>query len=379
MQIPFFRPTVNSTQRKLVNEVLEAEIDDEKRVTILEEAFVDMTQAPYAVATNNATSAMHLALCALQIKRGDKVLCSVNAFPSVPEVVRHFDAEPVFIDIDRDDFNIDLNALERYLEEHNSKKLKAVIVSHIAGQTTHLERLYKIAQIYDIKIIEDASEAMGATYHGQPIGSTGADVVIFSFSPHLKDTHANGGVMVCHSEEIYERALLLRDHAIPAPNTMDDERLEYIYDVVDIGCKYTMSELDAAFCLGALENIQSSIERHQEIANRYKKRLEGVKHIALPMAHSDEHIYFNYIVKIDKNRDSFARDLKAKGVSTGLHYIPLHLLTYYKNKYELRVNSYPVALQTYQQVLSLPIFEEMTDKEVDYICDTIIELAKHRV
>ena len=375
-EILFYKSTINETQKKLVNEVLTDDAGLDCKVRVLEEAMMDVTGATHVVATNNSTSAMHLSLCAINLKRGDKVLCSVNAFPSVPEVVRHFDAEPVFIDINADDFNIDLDALVKYLDENNSKKLKAVMVTHIAGQPTDLDRLYEIGRKYDVKIIEDATDAMGATYKGENIGSTGADITIFSFNPHLKHEGAHGGVLVCEDEKIYERARLLIYHAIPE-NEENDLQLDYIYDVIDIGCEYKMSELDAAYCLGALENVVSATNRCKEIAARYMDKLTGVNHIALPEIIQD-HAFNLFIIKVDKNRDSFARDLEEKGIYTGLHFIPLHLISYYKAKYELRVNAYPVALQTYQQVLSLPIYEALTDNEVDYICDTIIELAKNR-
>jgi perosamine synthetase len=375
-EILFYKPTINETQKKLVNEVLAPDSQFDCKVRVLEEAMIDVTGATYAVATNNATAAMHLSLCAIDLKRGDKVLCSVNAFPSVPEVVRHFDAEPVFIDIDKDTYNMDLNVLEKYLDENNSKKLKAVIITHIAGQPTDLDRLYEMGQKYSVQIIEDATDAMGASYKGQPIGSTGGNITIFSFSPHLKHEGARGGVMVCEDEKIFERAKLLLNHAIPTDEE-NENQLAYIYDVVDIGCEYGMSELDAAYCLGALENVTSATQRCQEIAAKYMKALDGVKHISLPVT-GDDHAFNLFIIKIDKNRDSFARDLEEKGIYTGLHFIPLHLISYYKAKYELRVNAYPVALQTYQQILSLPIYEALTDAEVDYICDTIIDLAKDR-
>ena len=375
-EILFYKSTINETQKKLVNEVLTDDAQLDCKVRVLEEAMMDVTGATYVVATNNATSALHLSLCAINLKRGDKVLCSVNAFPSIPEVVRHFDAEPVFIDINPADYNIDLDALEDHLNEHNSKKLKAVMVTHIAGQATDLERLYEIGRKYDVKIIEDATDAMGATYKGENIGATGADITIFSFNPHLKHEGAHGGVLVCEDEKIHERARLLLKHAIPS-NEENELQLDYIYDVVDIGCEYSMSELDAAYCLGALENVVSATKRCQEIAKQYMSKLEGVAHITLPEITQD-HAFNLFIIKVDKNRDSFARDLEEKGIYTGLHFIPLHLITYYKAKYELRVNAYPVALQTYQQVLSLPIYEALTDDEVDYICESIIELAKAR-
>ncbi len=375
-EILFYKATINETQKKLVNEVLTDDAQLDCKVRVLEEAMADVTGASYVIATNADTSAMHLALCAIDLKRGDKVLCSVNAFPSVPEVVRHFDAEPVFIDINAEDFNIDLDALEKHLKEHNSRKLKAVIVTHMAGQATDLDRLYEIGKTYDIQVIEDATDAMGATYQGQPIGSTGADITIFSFNPHLKHEGAHGGIMVCEDEKIYERARLLQYHAMPQEEE-NESQLDYIYDVVDIGCEYTMSELDAAYCLGALENVTSATARCQEIAATYMKELDGVDHITMPKVIQD-HAFNLFIIKIDKNRDSFARDLEERGIHTGLHYIPLHLISYYKAKYELRVNAYPVALQTYQQVLSLPIYEAMTDEDVAYVCETIKELAKER-
>ncbi len=372
MKIPFYRFEVGGDDRDRLDDVLDGNIED--AVEELESEFASYIGADYALATSNGTAALHLAMLALDLKRGDKVLCSVNAFPAIPEVVRHFDAEPIFIDIEEDSFNIDLNKLEAYLEDNDSKKLKAVIVSHIGGQSIDLERLYHIAQIYNVKIVEDACDAIGATYKGKKLGSTGADITCFNFSPHLKNSVCNGGMMLTNDEDLMERAKLLRSHAMQ----VNEDGLEYIYDIVDIGSKYTMSQLDAAFFSGQLAKADDDIARQQEIAARYNERLTGVAHISLPVVTQD-HTFSLYVIKIDKNRDSFARELLERGITTGLHYIPLHLLSYYKSKYSLRINDYPVALRNYQQVLSLPIYASMTDQEVDYVCDMIIEVSKTRV
>jgi dTDP-4-amino-4,6-dideoxygalactose transaminase len=372
MQVPFNRVEVTNEERRKIEQVL----DGKARgiVEDFEEAFEDYTGAKFALATSHGTSALHLAMLAINLKRGDKVLCSVNAFPSVPEVVRHFDAEPIFIDIDSDTYNIDLDKLENYLADNKSKKLKAVIVSHIAGQTTNLERLYNIAHIYDVKIIEDATEALGATFKGKKIGATGADITCFSFAPHLKNAYTNGGVLVSDDEDIIERATLLRNHAM----VVDEDSLEYIYDIVDIGSKYTISPLDAAYNLEKLKNLDKDVKRQKEIAAIYNEKLKGVDHITLPKL-SDDHACSLYIIKIDKNRDSFARELDLKGIETGLHYIPLHLMSYYKSKYSLRVNDFPIALRNYQQVLSIPNFAGMSDKEINYVVESIKEISKTRV
>ena len=341
----------------------------------LQDEFCSYIGAEYAVATSHGTSALHLAMLALDLKRGDKVVCSVNSHPNVPEVVRHFDAEPVFIDIEENYYNIDLNKLEAYLQDNKSKKLKAVIVTHIAGVSVDLERLYNMGKLYNVKIVEDACDALGATYNGEKIGSTGADITCFNFSSHLRENICNGGMLVTNDDDIIERARLLNNHAI----VRDEDALEYIYDVVDIGNDYSMSQLDAAYIRAMVKKQDKVIARQKEIAQVYSTELAGVNHITIPDLDSVETPYSLYIVKIDKNRDSFARDLKDNGVHTGLHFIPLHLISYYKSKYALKVNAFPVALRSYQQVLSLPIYASMSDDEVKFVVQTVKEIASTKV
>ncbi|HEX5623092.1 MAG TPA: DegT/DnrJ/EryC1/StrS family aminotransferase [Sulfuricurvum sp.] len=372
MSIPFFRVEVGGDEREKIDEVLDGEVPN--IVEDLESAFESYIGASYALATSHGTSALHLAMLAIDLKRGDKVICSINAFPSIPEVVRHFDAEPIFIDIDPDTYIIDLEKLESYLSINKSKKLKAVIVSHAAGQSIDLDRLYEIAKLYDVKVVEDASDALGATYKGQKIGSTGADITCFDFSPHLRKNVCNGGMLVSDDEDIIERARLLRYHAME----VEDDSLGYVYDVTDIGSQYSISPLDAATILVQLEKQDDIIARQQEIAAIFNERLEGAAHITLPVVTQD-HAFSLYILKIDKNRDSFARELKERGIDTGLHYIPLHLLSYYKSKYSLRINDFPVALRNYSQVLSIPNYAALSDDEVEEICDAILEVASTRV
>jgi dTDP-4-amino-4,6-dideoxygalactose transaminase len=373
MKVQFCRYESSREAHSNVSDVLDGE--EINQVAELESEFASYIGADYALATSHGTSALHLAMLALDLKRGDKVVCSVNAHPKVPEVVRHFDAEPIFIDIDPQSYNINLDKLEAYLEDNRAKKLKAVIVTHVAGQCVDLDRLYRMADIYDVKIVEDASEALGATYKGDKIGSTGADITCFNFSSHLKKDVCNGGMLVTNSQEIIERAKLLSSHGM----TREEGALEYIYDVVDIGFDYAMSQLDAAYIRAQIKEQDKNLKRVKEIAEIYNKALDGVGHITIPKPLSDEHPYSLYIIKVDKNRDSFALELKKQGVEVGVHYIPLHFLSYYKHKYALKVNNFPVALTTYQQVMSLPIYPSMQDKEVQYVIDKIKSVASTRV
>ncbi len=375
-EIPFFLPTIDNSEKLLINEVLELKGDS--KIEQLEEAFAKYIGCKYAVSTSSWSAAMHLSMFAMELKRGDKILCSVNTFPAVAECVRHFDAEPIFVDIDENSFNMSTDKLKEALVKHKHKKLKAVIVSHIAGRSADLDEIYKIAGENKIQVIEDASNALGATYKGKKIGSTGASMTTFGFTTQMMNSIANSGILATDDEKLYERAKLIRHHAIKAKEWDKFGNLGYIYDVVDIGIKYDTSELDAAYSLAQLNKNDNSIKRKKEIAKIYDKELKGVPHVSIPES-TAEHIYSQYIVKIDKNRDDFARELREKGVYTALHYVPLHLLTYYKQKYSLRVNDFPTALTNFQQILSLPCYPSMSDSDVKYVCEMVKETAKTRV
>jgi dTDP-4-amino-4,6-dideoxygalactose transaminase len=373
MKIPFNKYESSRDAHANVSDALDGEKINQ--VAELEAEFSDYVGSEYALSTSHGTSALHLAMLALELKRGDKVICSVNAHPSVPEVVRHFDAEPVFIDIAEGSYNIDLEKLENYLEDNKSKKLKAVIITHLGGVTVDLDRVYSMANIYDVKVVEDASDALGATYKGKKIGATGADIVCFNFSPHLKKNICNGGMLTSNDEDIMSRARLLANHAM----VRDEDALEYIYDVVDIGNDYSLSDLNAAYIRAQVKDQDKNITRQKQIAKMYSAALAGVEHVSVPDMENDEHPFSLYIIKIDKNRDSFAVALREEGIGSGLHYIPLHLLTYYKTKYSLRVNDFPMALRSFQQVLSLPIYSDMSDEDVKYVISKIKKIAKTRV
>ena len=375
-EIPFYKPSIDNAEKRLINEVLEF-VGDSK-IGELEDKFSQYIGCEHSVSTCNGTAAMHLAMCALDLKRGDKIICSVNSFPAVAEVVRHFDAEPIFVDIDKDDFNMDMDELEKVLEKCNHKKLKAIFITHVAGQVSNLDKIYKLANMYGLKVVEDAFQALGATYKGKKIGTTGSDITTYRFSPQTKNALASAGVMSTNDETLMERAKLLRSHAIVSDGWDRFGNIGYVYDVVDIGYKYDLNELSAAYAIAQLKKNDTFIKRRLEIAAIYDKELGECPHVSTPIKKSD-HIYSEYIIKVDKNRDSFAKELKENGIFTSLHFIPLHLLSYYKHKYNLRVNDFPNALTNYQQILSLPIYTSLTNKEVYYICEKIKEIAKHRV
>ena len=212
--IAIYKASIDNEELNQIRSVLESK-NDLSKVIEFEESMKKFIGAKYAIATATSTAAIHLALSAIKLKRGDKILMSVNSFVNLPEVVRHFDAEPIFIDINMEDMNIDINKFEEALAENDSKKLRGAIITFVGGQTPDLDRIYDIAQKYGIILFEDCRSSLGATYNGKKVGNLRADMTIFSTNPsNSKYAISRSGIIVTNNEDIANRAKLLRTHAL---------------------------------------------------------------------------------------------------------------------------------------------------------------------
>lgn len=345
---------------------------DENTVELLENKLKSIYKNSNIVLTNNHTAAHHLALCAIDLKRGDKVICSVNSFPSIAQSIRFFDAEPIFVDVELDSFNIDLNFLEQTLIKHNHKKLRAIFVSHTAGKAGKLDEIRALCKKYKVEVINDCGFALGLQYKGKLVGDDDL-ISSFGFSAVRKNPIFSGGFLVINDDDVYKRAKLLNSNAISLNAWSNDGNLGYFYDVTDIGYEYEMSKVCASLALSKVNNYKQDLTRRIEIAKIYDKELSNLKHVVLPKI-DDEHMFTRYIIKIDKNRDNFAKKLKDLGINTGIHYIPINFLTYYKQKYNLKINDFPNALANYAQILSIPMHASLTNDEVNKVCESIKSL-----
>jgi dTDP-4-amino-4,6-dideoxygalactose transaminase len=337
-------------------------------VSAMEEEIVSASVMEYALSTSTSTSALHLAMCALDLKRGDKVLCPVNSFVDIPEVVRHFDAEPVFVDTLPGSYGLDPAKLAQAAEKIKGKKLRAVLLGHPGGRKAPMQEVREVADEYGLKVIEDASERLGASDIGRF-----SDMATVGFGSKTHND-IDGGVLLSSSEIYYQRAKLLRNHGLiyTSPET------SYMYDVVEVGCEYRMNEYSATYCRNMLEENGKTIYRRQEIARIYVDSLSNIDNILVPPYESD-HTYMQFIIEVGTNRDAFARKLMERGVEVNVQYIPLNLTKYYKEKYSLKVFDFPTALDSYQKMMSLPIYASMSDDDVQYVCTAIKEIAKtHR-
>jgi dTDP-4-amino-4,6-dideoxygalactose transaminase len=366
MTIPFRKVTIPPTLISRIESAVET--GSMEASAALESSVAQAVDMPYALSTSSSTAALHLAMCALDLKRGDKVLCPINAFVDLPEVVRHFDAEPVFVDVLPGSYAIDPDKLDEAARNIQGKKLRAVIVNHPAGRPAPMEAIRRVADTYNLKVIEDATEMMGSPHIGRY-----SDMAVLGFGSKIDNT-IDGGVLLMHDEEYYRRGKLLRNHGMVY--TSDETR--YLYDVLDIGCQYRMSEFAAVYCQELFAHNAETVARRREIAERYYAALGSLNNITLP-ERSDDHLYTQFIVTVGTNRDTFARKLREQGVEVSVQYIPLNFTQYYKEKYALKVFDFPAALDGYQKMMSLPIYADMRDDEVAYVCDAVRTIAKsHR-
>lgn len=376
-EISFFKAWTDKKEEELL---LEALSDNEgKFVNSFETDIKKYFDTKCAVSTNNGAAAIYLALCALGVKKANKVICSVNSFPHIAGAICALSATPVLCDINTDDFNINVDEFEKIIKTGNHKHLKCAFITHIAGKSADMDAIYDIAKKYGIQIIDDASRAMGATYKGKKLGSIKESAIsCFQINPQVKNAVSSAGFFTTNDEEIAKRAVLLRDNGIISEGFDKSGNITYVYDIEDVGLKYDLNAINAAYAKSQLKKTAKFIARRKEIAQIYQNELCDTPHITLPVG-NDEHIYSQYIIKVDKNRDDFAREMIKNGINVSLHHIPIHLLSYYKKKYGYKVNDFPNALKVYQQILSLPIYAALSDDEVHYICKKVKEIAVSRV
>ena len=370
--VPFYKPTYLSNLSEINRDNFFISI--ESAVKNLESRFLELTNCSsdkcnHTLAVSNTSSAIHLSMCAIDLKRGDKVICAVNSYVDIPEAIRHFDSEPLFTDIEPETYHMSIDSLRDVVSKNKSKKLRAIVVTHFAGLKQDMSEIMDIAKANNLLVIEDFTDRPNIDAKIDVSG----DIGVFSLNYKLDNT-IKGAVLTFKSDQFYDRASLLREHGLKKSNS----DVSYLYDIEDIGCDYRLDSLNAFLLNGLVDIRDELIAKKREVAEIYFKELEGVKHIKLPIK-SDEHPYSYFVVEVDKNRDAFARELKALGIEVGLHYIPLNFTKYYKQKYGLKIFSFPNALSAYQKVMSLPCNGKMSKKDALLVVDAVKKVASKHI
>lgn len=362
MDVPFLDLKAQLPQiRSEIEERLSKIIDNTafvcgEEVREFEETFSKLHGVKYAVGLSSGTDGNHLALLCCGIGKGDEVIVPVNTFIATVEAVSYTGAVPVFVDIDERTFNIDVNKIEDKI----TSRTKAVNPVHLFGQPADLMPIKKTAKKYNLLVIEDAAQAHTAEYGGKKIGSIG-EIASWSFYPG-KNLGAWGeaGAITTSNHRMYQKSGKLRDHG--------SER-KYYHDL--IGYNYRMSEFQAAVLNVKMKYIREWTEMRRRNAEIYNSMLDAIEQVVTPLElEGVKHVYHLYVIRA-KNRQKLQMYLGEKGIGTGLHYpIPLHLTQAY-SYLGYKKGDFPVAEKLAQAVLSLPMYAELTEDQIEYVCENI--------
>ncbi len=379
--IPFHRPSIGPEELQAVREVLESRWLTTGPVTQqFEREFATFVGCKYAVAVNSCTAALHLALDAVGITAGDEVLVPSYTFAATAEVVVYLGARPVLCDSQPGGFNMDPADAARRI----TPKTRAIIAVHIAGEPCDLQALRNLAELHSIHLIEDAAHALPASYAGQRIGSI-SEVTAFSFYATKTITTGEGGMLTTNDQTYATRASIMRLHGISGDAWKRyTNQGSWCYEIIDAGFKYNMPDLLGALGLAQLKKAEAFHKRRREIADFYLRRFSGIEELEIPPTgnRNTTHSWHLFILRLRPEmlsscRDDLIHQLKQAGIGSSVHFIPLHLHPYYRDRYGYSFGDFPHAEDAFARCISLPIYPDMNDAEVTRVT-TFVEQFIHK-
>ncbi|MCU1343015.1 MAG: UDP-4-amino-4-deoxy-L-arabinose--oxoglutarate aminotransferase, partial [Candidatus Acidoferrum typicum] len=395
--LPLSPPCISDEEIAEVVDTLRSDwITTGPKVKRFEQEFAAAVDAPAAVALNSCTAALHLALISLGIGPGDAVLTTPMTFCSGVHVIEQVGARPVLIDAEPDTLNIDPGKVREAIETwsdgpNRAYQLKAILPVHLYGHPCEMNSLLQIAQEHRLAIIEDAAHALPASYRGWTIGSQTASAAVpvltcFSFYATKNLTTAEGG-MLTGPPEILEEARIWSLHGM---NRDAWKRYgagnSWFYEVTRPGFKYNMTDLQAAIGLHQLAKLRRFRDRRAAIARRYNAAFSTFDHFQIPAQRPEvEHAWHLYVLRLNLDRlnisrNEFIEKLDARKIAASVHFIPIHLHAYYRDKYGFQPHDFPVAHREYHRIISLPLHPAMSEQDVDDVIEAAIDIAlKHSV
>ena len=365
--IPFHMPAIGEDEIRSVVETLESGwLTTGRKVKSFEDDFARYVGSKHAVAVNSGTAALHLALDAIGIREGDEVIVPAMTFAATAEVVLYFKAQPILVDCQRDTLNLDPTQIDAAI----TSKTKAIIPVHFGGQPCEMDQILDIAKKHNLRVIEDAAHALPAIHNGHKVGGIG-DITCFSFYATKTITTGEGGMATTENSEWAERMRMMSLHGIShdAWKRYTKEGSWY-YEILYPGFKYNLTDIAAAIGIEQLKKCNEFWEGRQRIAMNYAKAFADLQEIQLPSCRNGvQHAWHLFVIQLNLERlkigrNQFIEALREKEIGTSVHFIPLHLHPYYRDKFGYKPEDFPNASEAFERIVSLPIYPKMNEGNV---------------
>ncbi|MEE9350210.1 MAG: UDP-4-amino-4,6-dideoxy-N-acetyl-beta-L-altrosamine transaminase [Flavobacteriaceae bacterium] len=376
--IPYGRQSIQQDDIDAVVKTLTADfLTQGPKVREFEEKFAEYVGSKYAVAVNNATSGLHIAVASMGLKEGERVITTPITFAASSNCIRYCGGEVWFADIDPDTYLLSLESTRKLIESKSKGFFKGIIPVDFAGLPLDLEAFKQLAIKHDLWIIEDACHAPGGYFTDsenkkQYCGNGNfADIGIFSFHPVKHIACGEGGMVTTNSKEVYKKLNLLRSHGISKEN-MSENHGGWFYEMQDLGFNYRLTDIQSALGITQLAKNNVGVEKRNSISDKYKKAFSGkVKFQSLPKGMLNAHHLF--VVEV-ANRKGLYDFLRTQGIYAQIHYIPVHTLPYYK---EIGYGSADLtnAENYYERCISLPMYPTLTSEEQEFVIDKVLEFV----
>ncbi|WP_447979342.1 DegT/DnrJ/EryC1/StrS family aminotransferase [Candidatus Nitrospira bockiana] len=375
--LPFHVPDIGPEEVESVLATLQSGwLTTGAKVKEFEDAFAAMIGVRHAVAVNSCTAALHLALDAVGLQEGDEVLVPAMTFAATAEVVTYFKAKPVLIDVVPGTLTLDPHAIERAV----TPRTKAIIPVHFAGHPCAMDRILDVARAYNLWVIEDAAHALPARFRGKMVGTIG-DLTCFSFYATKNVTTGEGGMVTTDNPGWAARMRMMSLHGLSrdAWNRYTAQGA-WAYDILHAGFKYNLTDLAAAVGVPQLRKCEAFWKARERYAAIYREGLSDLPEVRLPQTDDDvQHAWHLYVIQLELDRlrigrDAFIDRLKQEGIGCSVHFIPLHLHSYYRIAWGYRPTDCPVATRVFERIISLPIYPRMTEHDVDRVVSVVRQL-----
>ena len=386
--IPYGRQNITQEDIDIVVEALKSDyLTQGPKILEFENAFAKYVGSKYAVAVANGTAALHLCTLALDVKKGQKVITTPITFAASANCVRYCDGEVVFADIDPETYLLDFDSVKNILEASPMGTYQGIIPVDFAGRAVDLEKFRKLADEYNLWIIEDSCHAPGGCFidekgNEQNCGNGNfADLAIFSFHPVKHIASGEGGMITTNNEVLYQKLLMLRTHGIVKSNELYTNSIEFAggkdtyplwyMEMQELGFNYRLTDFQAALGLSQLKRADEGLQRRREIAQTYYEAFKNKSFIKGQSGVVEGHAYHLYIIEVE-NRLGLYNSLRTQNIFAQIHYIPCHLMPYYR-EFGWKEGDMPKAEKYYKHCISLPMYPTLTEQEQQFVIENIIK------